>query len=57
MVSFLVSYAEGSLNVKFKLNSAILDFDLFEVTINPAFYNSSRGPQMVRFPLVTLRAA
>ena len=36
---------------------AILDFDRFEVRRNLIFHNSSRGPQMVRFVLVTLKAA
>ena len=36
---------------------AILDFDRFEVRRNLIFHNSSRRPQMVRFVLVTLKAA
>ena len=55
--AFCVSYAESSLTCKFELNTAILDFDRFEVSKNPIFHNSSRRPQMVRFVLVTLRAA
>ena len=55
--AFCVSYAEASLTCKFELNTAILDFDRFEVSKNPIFHNSSRRPQMVRILLITLRAA
>ena len=57
MVRFSVSYAESSLTSKFELNTAILDFDRFEVMKNPIYLNSSRKPEMVRFLLVTLRSA
>ena len=33
--AFRVSYADSSLTCKFQLNTAILDFDRFEVTKNP----------------------
>ena len=46
-----------SLNYKFKLNTAILEFDRFKVRKNPIFHNASWRPQMVRFVLVMLRAA
>ena len=55
--AFCVTYAESSLSCNFKLNSAILDFDWFEMNKNPLFHNSSRRPHLVRFVLVTLRAA
>ena len=55
--AFCVTYAESSLTYKFELNTAILDFDWFEVTKNPHFHKSSRRLQMVRFLLVTPRAA
>ena len=55
--AFCPSYAENSLTCKFELDRAILDFDRFHVRKNPIFHNSSRRPQMVRFVLVTLRAA
>ena len=35
----------------------VLDFDPFEGSKNTIFHNPSRRPQMVRFVLVTLRAA
>ena len=54
---FCVSYAESSLTSKFNLNTGIFDFDGFEVRKNPTFHDSSWRPQMVRFLLVTLRAA
>ena len=54
--AFCVSYAESNLTCKFELNTAILDFDRFDVSKKPIFYNSSRKPQMVRFVLVTLKA-
>ena len=55
--AFCVIYAETSLGCKIELNTAILDFDQFEVTKNPIFHNSSRRSEMMRFVLVTLRAA
>ena len=55
--AFFASYAEGSLTLKFELNTTILDFNRFEVSKNPIFHKSSRRPQLVRFVLVTLRAA
>ena len=55
--AFCVSYAESSLTCKFELNTAILDFDRFEVSKNPIFHNTSRRPHVVRFVLVTLKAA
>ena len=45
------------LSCNFKLNTAILDFDRFEVNKNPLFPNLSGRPHVVRFVLVTLRAA
>ena len=35
--AFCVSYAESSLTCKFELNTAILDFDRFEVRKSPIF--------------------
>ena len=55
--AFYVSYAQSSLTSKFDLNTAILDFERFEVSKNPNFHNTSRRPHVVRFVLVTLRAA
>ena len=55
--AFCVSYAESSLSCKFQLDTAILDFDRFDVMKNPIFLNSSRRPQIVRIVLVTLTAA
>ena len=57
MVLFCVSYAKINLTCKLELNTAILDFDRFEVSKIPIFKNSSRRPQMLRFVLVTLRGA
>ena len=51
--SFSISYANGSLKCKFRLNAAILDFSRIEVGKHPIFHKSSRRPQMVRFVLVT----
>ena len=42
--AFYVSYAESSLTWKFEINSSILDFDRFEVSINPIFHTMSRRP-------------
>ena len=53
----VLCYAESSVTCKFELNTAILDFDRFEVSKNPIFRSSSRRPQMVRFVLVTVKAA
>ena len=55
--AFSLSYSESSLTCKFELNTAILDFDRFQLRKNQIFHNSSRKPQMVRFVLVTLRDA
>ena len=55
--AFCISYPDGSLTFKFELNTTILDCDRFEVSKNPIFRNSSRRPQMVRFMLLTLKAA
>ena len=55
--AFCVSYAESSVTSKFELNTAILDFDRFEVSKKPIFRSSSRRPQVVRFVLVTVKAA
>ena len=55
--AFCFTYAERSVSCKFELNTEILDFDWFEVCKNPIFHNSSRQPQMLRFVLVTLKAA
>ena len=55
--AFCVTYAESSVTCKFELNTAILDFGLFEVSKNPIFHNSSRRHQIMRFVLVTLREA
>ena len=57
MVLFCVSYAKINLTCKLELNTAIVDFDRFEVSKNPIFLNSTRRPQIVRFVLVMLRAA
>ena len=54
---FCVSYARGSVISKFGLNTPILDSDRFEGRKNLIFHNLSRRPQMLRFVLVTLRAA
>ena len=43
--------------VSVTLNTAILNFDPFEVSKNPLFHNSSQRPQMMCFVLVTPRAA
>ena len=55
--AFYVSYAESCLTSKFELNTAILDFERFEVSKNRIFHNSSRRPKIVRFVLITVRAA
>ena len=55
--AFCICYAESSLSCNFQLNTAILDFDRFEVMKSPIFLNSSRRPQIVRFVLLTLRPA
>ena len=55
--AFCICYTDGSLTCKFKLNTAIFDFDGFEVRKTPTFHNSSRKPQMVRFVLVMMKAA
>ena len=57
MVLFCVSYAKINLTCKLELNTAIVDFDRFEVSKNPIFHNSYRRPQMERFLLVTQKAA
>ena len=57
MLLFCVSYAKINLTCKLELNTAILDFDRFEVSKIPIFQNSSMRPQMLRFVLVTLRGA
>ena len=56
MVLCCVSYANINLTCKLELNTAIVDFDRFEVSKHLIFHNSSPRPQMVRFVLVTLRA-
>ena len=53
--AFRVSYGESRLFCKFELNTASLDFNLFQATKNQNFHNSSRRPQMLRFVLVTVR--
>ena len=55
--AFCVSYVESSLTCKFQLNTAMLDLGRFEVSKIPIFHKSSRKRQMVRFLLITLRAA
>ena len=57
MVLCCVSYANINLTCKLELNTAIVDFDRFEVSKNPIFHNSYRRPQMERFLLVTQKAA
>ena len=42
MFRVFVSYVESSLTCKFDLNTAILEFNRFEVSKNPIFHNSSR---------------
>ena len=53
---FFVCFAESSLTCKSELNTAILNFERFEVFKTPMFHKSSLGPEMVRFVLVTLKA-
>ena len=53
--TFFVSYAESSLTCKFELNTAILNFERFEVSKNPIFGFSSQRDQMLRSVLVALR--
>ena len=53
MVLCFVSYANINLTCKLELNTAIVDFDRFEVI----FHNSYQRPQMERFLLVTQKAA
>ena len=55
--AFFVSHDESSLTRKFELNTAILDYGSFDVKINPIFHKSCQTPQIVRFVLVTLKAA
>ena len=55
--AFSLSYDESSLTCKFKLHKKILDLDRYQLSKNPIFHNLSRRPQIVRFVLVTLRAA
>ena len=57
MVRFVLVTLRAVVTCKFELNTASLDFDRFEVSKNPIFYNSSRRTQMVRFVFLTLRAA
>ena len=57
MVLFCVSYAKINLTCKLELNTAIVDFDRFEVRKNPISQNSSRRTQMVRFVSMTVWAA
>ena len=57
MVLFCVSYAKINLTCKLELNTAILDFDRFEVRKNTISQNSSRRTQMVRFVSMTVWAA
>ena len=54
---FYISYAESSLTCSFEPNTAIFDFARLEVTKNPLFHKSYQRFQMVRFVLVTLKAA
>ena len=55
--SFCVSYAEGSLTFKLQLNTALLDFDRFEVRKNSTFQKSARKPKMLRFVLASPKEA
>ena len=56
MVRF-VSYAETNLTCKFELKTAILIFERFKYSKNPIFHNWCWRPEILRFVLVTLRAA
>ena len=54
---FVLVTLREALTSKCERNTAILDFDIFELRKNPNFHNSSRKPQILRFVFVTLIAA
>ena len=55
--AFYDSYDESSLTCSLELNAAILDFARLEVTKYPLSQKSSYRFEILRFVLVTLRAA